>query len=115
MKNVDLDNTMDTLDAWEKKERGAGPSNSREREPLGTVEGFFDKISVVAVKLTGSLKVGDIIEIGNEEDAVRQKVSSMQINRRDVEEAKEGDSVGIKLKYRVSPGTAVYKMGHVQR
>ena len=66
------------------------------KELIGTVEQFFDKISVVAITLHGSLKVGDIIEIGTEDESVRQKVASMQIDKNYVEEASSGDSVGIK-------------------
>ncbi|MDE1851148.1 MAG: translation elongation factor-like protein [Candidatus Micrarchaeota archaeon] len=77
---------------------------------IGTVEEFFDRINVAAVKLTQSLKVGDVIEVGNEEEAVRQKVSSMQIDRNDVEEAGGGDSVGIKLNHKVPLGSEVYKI-----
>ncbi len=78
---------------------------------IGTVEEFFSKINVAAVKLTGKLSVGDIIEIGTEEEAIRQRVSSMQIDRQDVQEADDGDSVGIKTKYRVPIGSGVYRIG----
>lgn len=115
MKNADLDSTMDILDTLDARDRGkdpgpGNPSNARSKSPIGTVEGFYDKISVAAIRLTGSLKVGDIIEIGTEDDAVRQRVSSMQINREDVEEAREGDSVGIKTKHRVEEGLNVYRI-----
>ncbi|MDE1828299.1 MAG: translation elongation factor-like protein [Candidatus Micrarchaeota archaeon] len=77
---------------------------------MGVVEHFFDKIDVVAIKLSGPLKVGDIIEIGDEENAVRQKITSMQIDREDVGHAGEGDSIGIKLAHKVSPGSRVYRL-----
>ncbi len=120
MKNSDLDSTMDVLDTMEARDnRNPNPDpnpNSMPRQnkvAIGTVEDFFDKISVVAIKLNGNLKVGDVIEIGDEEEAVRQKIISMQINRENVEEAGDGDSVGIKLKYKVSPGLSVYKISSV--
>ncbi len=112
MKNVDLDNTMDMVNEIEAKESGRGQTQQGpSKAQIGTVEGYFDRIGVVAIKLTAPLKVGDIIEIGSEEEAVRQRVSSMQINREDVEEAVADDSVGIKLKYRVEEGLTVYKIG----
>ncbi|MDE1762390.1 MAG: translation elongation factor-like protein [Candidatus Micrarchaeota archaeon] len=111
MKHSDLDNAMDVMDAYEERERVATQrSDPHTRSLVGTVEHYFDKIDVAAIKLSATLKVGDIIEIGDEEDAVRQKISSMQINREDVQEAFEGDEIGIKLKHRVEAGSSVYKM-----
>ncbi|MDE1846232.1 MAG: translation elongation factor-like protein [Candidatus Micrarchaeota archaeon] len=77
---------------------------------IGSVEGFFSKINVVAIKLSGDLKVGDLIEIGDEESSVKQRISSMQIDRHDVQSASAGDSVGIKLNYKVSEGSSVYRV-----
>jgi translation initiation factor IF-2 len=41
---------------------------------------------------------------------VRQRVSSMQIERKDVGEANAGDSVGIKVDTHVPVGSKVYKL-----
>ncbi len=111
MKDVDLDSTMDSLETMEAREAARSISGQQQSRVLvGTVEGFFDKIGVVAIKLSSTLKVGDVIEIGTEEEAVRQRVLSMQINREDVEEASEGDSVGIKTSHRIEEGLSVYKI-----
>ena len=111
----DLDDVIASLDAREARNARAmemqQSSKSVGKEQIGSVEGFFDKISVVAIKLNRTLKVGDVIEIGTEYDAIRQRVSSMQINRVNVEEVHDGDSVGIKLKHRVTEGESVYKIG----
>lgn len=56
------------------------------------------------------MNVGDVIEIGTDDDAVRQKIISMQIDRQDIDSATDGDSVGIKLKYKVEEGSEVYKI-----
>ncbi|MDE1850449.1 MAG: translation elongation factor-like protein [Candidatus Micrarchaeota archaeon] len=84
--------------------------NGHSKAHIGTVEHFFDKINVAAIKLIGPLKVGDIIEIGDEESAVREKIRSMQIDREDVERAGEGDSIGIKLGHKVAAGSRVYRI-----
>jgi uncharacterized Zn finger protein len=60
--------------------------------------------------LNDSLKVGDVIEIENGEYAVRQRVSSMQIDGKDVKEASDGDSVGIKLCVPAPAGGSVYRI-----
>ncbi|MEM3753564.1 MAG: hypothetical protein QXM58_00805 [Candidatus Micrarchaeaceae archaeon] len=107
----DLDNVIDVLNEEEKREASPEVQGMRQNKILvGRVEHFYDKISVVAVRLEKPLKVGDIIEIGTDEEAVRQHITSMQINRRDVNEAGVGDDVGIKLKYRVEEGSNVYKI-----
>jgi putative protease len=79
-----------------------------QREPVGEIEHFFSKIGVAAIHLSGDLKVGDTIEIGESPDEVRVEVSSMQIDRKDVESASAGDSVGIKMDTEVAPGSKVY-------
>lgn len=80
------------------------------REEVGAVTAFFDRISVAAIVLSNGLKVGDLIEIGTEDDAIRQRVTSMQIDRKSVESAGIGDEVGIKTKYKVSIGSSVYRV-----
>jgi len=106
----DLDNVMDVLDSMEARNKSASQPAARGRVEIGKVERFFDKLNVVAIKLTGALAVGDTIEIENEDYAIRQKVASMQIDRKDIVEAGEGDDVGIKLKVPVREGSSVYKL-----
>ena len=78
---------------------------------VGFVEKYYQRLGVAAIKIENNfLKIDDIIEIGNEEEAVRQRISSMQINRVNVESAKSGDSVGVSLKYSVKEGSDVYKI-----
>lgn len=108
-----IDSVMDSVNEWEERQRGeAGSSQRSNRVLVGTVDQFFNKINVAGVRLVSGLKVGDIIEIGNEEEAIRQRVSSIQIDRENVDEASEGSDVGIKLKYSVSVGSEVYKIVH---
>lgn len=77
---------------------------------VGKVEHFFEKINVAAIQLTGSLKIGDVIEIINDKGTTRLQISSMQINKENVEAASEGDDVGIKVDKPVAPGSKVYVM-----
>ncbi len=107
----DIDFAVKSLEDWESKQKGEGRLNQdRDKVLVGKVDRFFSKISVAAVTLVGELKVGDVIEIGDEEEAIRQKVSSMQIDRKDITEAGEGDDVGIKVNHVVRAGSNVYKM-----
>ncbi|HUB92327.1 MAG TPA: hypothetical protein VL945_00010 [Candidatus Saccharimonadales bacterium] len=106
-----IDHVMNSLNEWEERQRGQAESSEKQgRILVGTVDQYFDRINVAAIKLVSGLAVGDIIEIGGEEEAIRQKVSSMQIDREDVAEASEGEDVGIKLKHPVPVGSEVYKI-----
>ena len=104
----DLDSAISSLEEQEEHVKRLSGGNGHGRTQIGTVEQYFGRVGVVAIKLSGRLAVGQIIEIGTEDEAVRQRVSSMQIDRVDVQEASEGDSVGVKLKYEVPEGSGVY-------
>jgi translation elongation factor EF-1alpha len=107
----DLDSAMDVINALEeRRSREESGRSGSAKELVGTTEHYYKNIGVVAIRLEGNLKVGDIIEIGDEEEAVRLKVSSMQIDRKDVNWAHSGDSVGIKIRYPVADGSSVYRL-----
>ncbi|MCL4389661.1 MAG: translation elongation factor-like protein [Candidatus Marsarchaeota archaeon] len=111
-KPEDLEDAMLNLEereARDSSEHSAAEAGSN-RIQVGTVDHFFDKVGVAAVVLTGSLKVGDMIEIEKDTDVLRMRVSSMQIDRRDVETASSGDSVGIKTETPVARGSIVYRV-----
>jgi len=80
-----------------------------EEQLIGKVSGYFTKIGVAAIDLEGDLQVGDTIHIKGHTTDFTVEVKSMQIDRKDVEKAKKGDSVGIKVGERVRPGDNVYK------
>jgi len=82
----------------------------REMHLCGRVEDFFDKISVVAVKVTSSIRVGDRLVFEAEYGLFEQVVDSMQINREDVVTAYNGDDLGIKVLAKPKKGGSVYKV-----
>ena len=79
-------------------------------EEIGTVSDFFAHPVVAGIELSGTLKVGDKIHIKGHTTDMELDVGSMQINNANVEEAKAGDSVGIKVSDRVRRGDTVYKV-----
>ncbi len=79
-------------------------------QEIGRVDHFFDKISVVMIILSGELKVGDTIHITGKKSDFSQKVESMRIEFDNVEEAKEGDKVGIKVDQPVHTDDKVCKV-----
>jgi putative protease len=79
-------------------------------EMIGTVTDFFARPVAAAIELTGDLKVGDKIHIKGHSTDVELVVNSMQIANVAVEEAKAGDSVGVKVGERVRKHDTVYKV-----
>lgn len=79
-------------------------------EKIGTVSDFFARPVVAAIELTADLKVGDKIHIKGHSTDLEIVVNSMQINNVVVNEAKAGDSVGVKISERVRKHDTVYKV-----
>jgi len=77
---------------------------------IGKVSDFFARPVVAGVELTATLKVGDTIRIKGHTTDLEFAVDSMQIDNANVEQAKAGDSVGIKVSDRVRSGDTVYKV-----
>lgn len=77
---------------------------------IGTVSDFFAHPVVAAIELTGALKVGDKIRIKGHTTDLELTIDSMQINNEPVQEAKAGDSIGVKVPERVRGGDTVHKI-----
>ena len=79
-------------------------------EKVGVVKDYFAKINVAGIDVTGKLKVGDTIHIKGHTSDFEQVVESMQIEHEQVEEAKPGDAIGIRVNERCRGGDTVYKV-----
>jgi len=79
-------------------------------EEVGKVSDFFAHPVVAGIELTGTLKTGDQIHIKGHTTDMELTVGSMQINNVDVNEAKAGDAIGVKVSERVRRGDIVYKV-----
>ena len=82
-----------------------------EEKRIGTVMDYFAKIGVVAIHLEeDGLKVGDTIHVKGHTSDFSEQVTSMQIDRNPVQEARVGDDIGIKTTERARKKDAVYKV-----
>ena len=79
-------------------------------EEIGQISDFFAKPVVAGIDLAASLKVGDRVRIKGHTTDLELTVESMQINNVNVQEAKKGDLVGVKVPDRVRRGDTVYKV-----
>ena len=79
-------------------------------EVIGKVTDFFARPVVAGIELTTMLKLGDTIHIKGHTTDLELVVDSMQINNVNVEQAKAGDLIGIKVSERVRRGDTVYKV-----
>jgi len=81
-----------------------------DKKEVGKIAHYFTNIGVAVVELSGELKEGDKISIEGANTNVQQDASSMQIDRKPVESAGKGQSVGLKVKDRVREGDKVFKV-----
>ena len=75
----------------------------------GEVTHFFDRIQVCVIKITrGGIQKGDRLLIEGKAGQLEQKVTSMQIESQDVNSARRGQLIGLKVNKPVKVGDRVY-------
>ena len=80
-------------------------------EQIGRISHYFGKIQVAAIELTdGSLTVGDTIHIKGNTTDLTEQIKSIQIEHEQVQSAKKGDSIGVKVSNHVREHDLVYKV-----
>ncbi len=75
---------------------------------IGQITHYFGNIGVAVLKLQDDLKVGAVIHLLGHGADFTQTVDSMQVEHQNIEAAKAGDDVGLKVEQKVKPGTDVY-------
>ncbi|MEW6108176.1 MAG: translation elongation factor-like protein [Nitrospirota bacterium] len=77
---------------------------------IGIVSHYYNHLGVAAVIMEGELSVGDTIHIKGHTTDFIQKVESIQIEHKNINQAKKGDDVGIKVKEHARDHDVVYKV-----
>jgi len=75
---------------------------------VGTINHYFDKIGVAVMILSGNLSKGDLIKISGHDKEFTQEVTSMQIEHEELETAKKGLEIGLKVNEKVKEGDQVF-------
>lgn len=79
---------------------------------IGKVTHYYDKIGVAVVEVKSQpLKVGDRVKISGHDQEFTQKIESLQIEHKQVDEVPVGESCGMKVDQPVKPGDVLYLLG----
>jgi translation elongation factor EF-1alpha len=81
-----------------------------ERQEIGRVAHYYSKIGVAIISVDSSLKTGDHIAIVGSTTDLEQEVKSIQVEHQNIDEAKAGDMVGLKVKDKVREGDTVFRI-----
>jgi len=84
--------------------------SEEELQEVGKVAHYFSRISVAVIELTATLSIGDKIRVQGPTTDFEQTVQSMQIEHENVEMAKKGQSIGLKVDERVRENDTIYKV-----
>lgn len=82
-----------------------------EEKLIGKITHYFTNIGVGVIEITqGDLKVGDKIHIKGATSDFEQTVDSIQIEHENIDKAKKGDAIGLKVDQQVREGDQVFKI-----
>ncbi len=85
-------------------------AKEKKEELIGKITHYFGKIEVGIIELSKPLSVGDTIHIKGAATDFEQEIKSMQIEHENIEKAKKGDVIGLKVDDKIKEGDEVYKV-----
>ncbi|MBI5942752.1 MAG: hypothetical protein HY864_00145 [Chloroflexi bacterium] len=77
---------------------------------IGRITHYYNHLNVAVLKLTDSLKLGDLVHIIGHVTDLTERVTSMQVNHRSVVWVKPGDDVAISVNEPVREHDIVYRV-----
>lgn len=82
-----------------------------EEKKIGRITHYFGHVGVGIIKIEeGDLKIGDTLHFKGHTSDFQQTVESMQIEHKEVQEAKVDDMVGVKVSEHVREHDEVFKV-----
>ncbi len=75
---------------------------------IGVVTHYFNHLGVAVLSLTGEMKIGDVVHILGHTTDYYQEILSLEINHHQVETARPGDNLAMKVIAIVRKGDKVY-------
>ena len=79
-----------------------------DKDLVGKVIHYYDKIGVAVVKLEKALKVGDKVKFEHGDNSFEQTIESMQLEHKQVESGAKGQEVAVKVDKEAKSGTLAY-------
>lgn len=93
-----------------KKRVAKAPSIKKPKEKIiGEITHYFPKVRAAVIKLKVPLTIGDLVKIKGHTTDFKQAVTSMQIDRVPIDQAKKGQEIGVLVDSRVRQHDIVYK------
>ena len=77
---------------------------------VGKITHYYDHLGVGVVQVSKAIKVGDKIHIKGKAADFNQEVTSLQVEHKQIDEAKKGDAVGMKVDQEVEENDVIYKV-----
>ncbi len=77
---------------------------------IGSITHYFPHVQAAVIKLKGPLTKGDTVRIKGHTTDITQFVTSMQIDRVDIQTARKGDEIGLQVTSRVRQQDKVYRI-----
>jgi putative protease len=81
-----------------------------ELRAIGKVIHYWTRLGVAGVELTDSLRMDDWVHFRGATTDFQQRVTSLQLNHRFINEGHGGQQVGLLVADRVRPGDVVFLM-----
>ncbi|MDO8574328.1 MAG: translation elongation factor-like protein [bacterium] len=80
-----------------------------EQKPIGTVTHYFGNLGVAIVKFNKLVSVGAKLKFKGATTDFEEVVESMQFDHKEIDKAKKGQEVGIKVKDKVREGDMIFE------
>ena len=80
-----------------------------EQKPIGTVTHYFGNLGVAIVKFNKLVSVGAKLKFKGATTDFEEVVKSMQFDHKEIDKAKKGQEVGIKVKDKVREGDVIFE------
>ncbi len=80
----------------------------KEEKPIGEITHYYDHLGVAIIKFNKAVEKGETIAIRGAHTDFTQKIDSIQYEHKDIDAAKKGQEVGIKVKEKVHNSDKVY-------
>ncbi|MEK7193880.1 MAG: hypothetical protein AAB651_00805 [Patescibacteria group bacterium] len=80
-----------------------------EGKPIGEVSHYYGHLGVAIVKFKETVKIGEALHFKGAHTDFTQTIESMQYDHKDIDSAKKGLEVGIKVNEKVREGDEVYR------